>query len=263
MRQRDWMRCTDPVEMLRVASCALHVPSESELVAMRRRRERSGKTYPEYPFESEAARVRRQFRVFTLTAAQPALNRVDNAVCYAVAEVGWRMAEGTASAEEIVASHAALRAAYEENFDAVRVHFVTPAELCFLPRLITVLTLLFNAPDAAARNLVISQRYFASGRPVSLLTPEETNGCCSLIREIFGVHRGVKVPPYWQPAWVTETVLSLARQMYESREFSAMPILADALQDAGCDNDDILNHCRGPGSHVRGCWVVDMVLGKE
>ena len=42
-----------------------------------------------------------------------------------------------------------------------------------------------------------------------------------------------------------------------------MPILADALQDAGCDNDDILTHCRGEGPHVRGCWVVDLVLGKE
>ena len=51
--------------------------------------------------------------------------------------------------------------------------------------------------------------------------------------------------------------------MYESRDFSAMPILADALQDAGCDNDDILNHCRDPVRHVRGCWVVDLVLGKE
>ncbi|MBY0458328.1 MAG: hypothetical protein K2V38_13385 [Gemmataceae bacterium] len=66
--------------------------------------------------------------------------------------------------------------------------------------------------------------------------------------------------------------------MYESRDFSAMPILADALQDAGCDNPDILDHCRNAGggsgepaggssaeaaAHVRGCWVVDLVLGKE
>ena len=62
--------------------------------------------------------------------------------------------------------------------------------------------------------------------------------------------------------WRTSTVLALARGMYESRDFGAMPILADALQDAGCDSDDILNHCRGPGPHVRGCWVVDLVLGK-
>jgi hypothetical protein len=65
------------------------------------------------------------------------------------------------------------------------------------------------------------------------------------------------------PAWRTDTAVALARQMDESRDFSAMPILADALQDAGCDNDDILDHCRGPGPHVRGCWVVDLVLGKE
>jgi hypothetical protein len=51
--------------------------------------------------------------------------------------------------------------------------------------------------------------------------------------------------------------------MYASRDFSAMPILADALQDAGCDSDDVLNHCRGEDSHVRGCWVVDLVLSKE
>jgi hypothetical protein len=64
-------------------------------------------------------------------------------------------------------------------------------------------------------------------------------------------------------AWRTDTVLALARLMYESREFSAMPILADALQDAGCDSEDILDHCRSSGPHVRGCWVVDLVLGKE
>jgi hypothetical protein len=65
------------------------------------------------------------------------------------------------------------------------------------------------------------------------------------------------------PEWLTTTTVSIARQMYETRDFSAMPIVADALQDAGCDNDDILNHCRGPGPHVRGCWVVDLILGKE
>jgi hypothetical protein len=50
--------------------------------------------------------------------------------------------------------------------------------------------------------------------------------------------------------------------MYDSRSFSAMPILVDALQDAGCDCDEILSHCRGEGPHARGCWVVDLVLGK-
>lgn len=51
--------------------------------------------------------------------------------------------------------------------------------------------------------------------------------------------------------------------MYEARDFAPMPILADALQDAGCDHADVLAHCRSPGPLVRGCWVVDLVLGKS
>ena len=65
------------------------------------------------------------------------------------------------------------------------------------------------------------------------------------------------------PSWLTSTVIALANGIYEERAFDRMPILADALQDAGCDNDEILNHCRGEGVHVRGCWCVDRILGKE
>ena len=79
-------------------------------------------------------------------------------------------------------------------------------------------------------------------------------------RDIFG---NPFRPVTFCPEWRTETAVSLARTMYDARDFSAMPILADALQDAGCDNEEILNHCRGPGPHVRGCWVCDLVLGKE
>jgi hypothetical protein len=81
----------------------------------------------------------------------------------------------------------------------------------------------------------------------------------ALLRDIFG---NPFRPIAFSPAWHTDTAVALARQMYESRDFSAMPILADALQDAGCDSEDILTHCRGEGPHVRGCWVVDLVLGK-
>jgi hypothetical protein len=81
-----------------------------------------------------------------------------------------------------------------------------------------------------------------------------------LLRDIFGNPFRLVV---FSPEWRTDTAVTLARQMYESREFGAMPILADALKDAGCDNEDILDHCRGPGPHVRGCWVVDLVLGKS
>ncbi len=83
---------------------------------------------------------------------------------------------------------------------------------------------------------------------------------CAMLRDIFG---NPFRPVSFSPSWRTSTAISLAAQMYESRDFSAMPILADALQDAGCDSADVLSHCRGPGPHVRGCWVVDRVLGKE
>jgi len=65
------------------------------------------------------------------------------------------------------------------------------------------------------------------------------------------------------PPWQTSTVVALARGIYEERAFDRMPILADALQDAGCENVDILEHCRGPGPHVLGCWVVDSILDKK
>jgi hypothetical protein len=83
----------------------------------------------------------------------------------------------------------------------------------------------------------------------------------TLIRDIVG---NPFRPVMFAPEWRTGTVVTLARTMYDAREFGAMPILADALQDAGCDSDDLLNHCRSPdGMHVRGCWVVDLVLGKD
>jgi hypothetical protein len=83
----------------------------------------------------------------------------------------------------------------------------------------------------------------------------------ALLRDIFGnPFRSIPLVPEWR----TDTAVILAQEMYESRDFSAMPILADALQDAGCDNPDVLSHCRDTSlTHGRGCWVVDLVLNKS
>jgi hypothetical protein len=82
----------------------------------------------------------------------------------------------------------------------------------------------------------------------------------ALLLDIFG---NPFRPVAFSASWRTDTAAALARQMYESRDFGAMPILADALQDAGCDSEDILAHCRDASlAHVRGCWVVDLVLDK-
>ncbi len=98
-----------------------------------------------------------------------------------------------------------------------------------------------------------------------------TNGCyeterkaqCNLIRDIFGnplrpanlhVHHLRKNKG---------RSLKIARTIYDERAFDRMPLLADALEYAGCDDADIFAHCRNGGEHVRGCWVVDLLLGKS
>jgi hypothetical protein len=83
----------------------------------------------------------------------------------------------------------------------------------------------------------------------------------TLLRDIFG---NPFRPVAFNPAWRTSDVVLLAQGIYDDRAFDRMPILADALQDAGCDCDDILGHCRDANQpHARGCWVVDLILGKE
>jgi hypothetical protein len=82
----------------------------------------------------------------------------------------------------------------------------------------------------------------------------------SLLRDIFG---NPFRPVAFDSRWLTEDVVGVARGIYEDRAFDRLPLLADALMDAGCDCDNILIHCRSEGPHVRGCWVLDVVLGKE
>jgi hypothetical protein len=62
-------------------------------------------------------------------------------------------------------------------------------------------------------------------------------------------------------AWRTPTVLALARRAGRSGDSGALPILADALQEAGCEDERLLGHCRSPGPHARGCWAADLLLG--
>jgi hypothetical protein len=68
-------------------------------------------------------------------------------------------------------------------------------------------------------------------------------------------------PEAGDPAWMTPSVVALARAIYEERSFDRLTELADALQNAGCNNAVFLAHCREPGEHARGCWVVDTILG--
>jgi hypothetical protein len=89
--------------------------------------------------------------------------------------------------------------------------------------------------------------------------------CLPVLQDIFG-RLAFRPLPRLNPAWLAwegGTVAKLATAAYEERAFDRLPILADALEEAGCDAAELLTHLRGPGPHVRGCWAVDLLLGRE
>jgi hypothetical protein len=115
-------------------------------------------------------------------------------------------------------------------------------------------------PDDATDAARMTVQSAAGAMSYSDREESEHKNQLQFLRDIFGnPFRPVAV----DPAWLTSDVVAMARGMYETRDFAAMPILTDALQDAGCENADILTHCCGDGPHIRGCWVVDLMLGKE
>ena len=70
-------------------------------------------------------------------------------------------------------------------------------------------------------------------------------------------------PPALDPSWRTPSVVNLADAIYLSKDFDGMLILGDALEEAGCTSDEVLQHCRGAGPHYRGCWLLDWILQKD
>jgi hypothetical protein len=85
----------------------------------------------------------------------------------------------------------------------------------------------------------------------------------ALLRDIFGnPFRCATIDLPWL-AWNDGAVFKIGRLIYDDRAFDRLPLLADVLEEAGCDNQEILDHCRSTGEHVRGCWVVDLLLGKS
>jgi hypothetical protein len=90
--------------------------------------------------------------------------------------------------------------------------------------------------------------------------PQFAQSAAALLREVAGnPYRPVIVAP----SWLNADVLRLAQGAYDESRFDDLPILADALEDAGCADEALLSHLRSAGPHVRGCWALDLILGKE
>ncbi len=166
-----------------------------------------------------------------------------------------RFMEGMATAEELASARDAADATYEGLGDIIADHSaLRVTELC----------------DA---ELSLQHTGFTNG--ISAIAAEAWSGGgltwdnawdraqrfqSDLLREIVGnPFRPVAI----DPQWLTSTVVSLAHGIYDTLAFDHLPILADALQDAGCEDADVLAHCLSPGPHVRGCWVVDLLTGRR
>lgn len=118
-----------------------------------------------------------------------------------------------------------------------------------------------DIPAWAAQEIVEPLRAIIAAQ--RCLGATEGKAQTELLRCIIGnPFRPVAVNPVWM-SWEVGTICRIAQGIYDERAFDRLPILADALEDAGCTDADLLNHCRSEGPHARGCWPVDLILGKS
>jgi hypothetical protein len=164
-------------------------------------------------------------------------------------EVAERFADGAASAAEREAAQAGAAAAARES--------AGPARAAALAAVWA------DLPDARESvRAIAGPAGTASGEPRSVSRPAR----CGILRDIFGnPFRPVAI----NPACLTPQVVTLAQAAYEHRDLPSghldparLAVLADALEEAGCADADLLGHLRGPGPHLRGCWALDLLLGK-
>ena len=118
-----------------------------------------------------------------------------------------------------------------------------------------------HAFESAAFARLAIVKFTRAERRKKITAMAESAAQAGVIRDLFGPlpFRAVVL----DPGWLTSTVVDVAQAIYNERTIDRLPILGDALEDAGCSSQNILNHCRQPGVHVRGCWALDVLLGKE
>lgn len=223
MTEGQWRRCADPVPMLAFLS-GLTTGRKLRLFAV--------------------ACARRAAHVFPDDRLARALDAAERLADRVIDRSEWEAAEG------------GVRAARSETdpvTDPRRWDAVTAA----------VIAVSHAATSEHADQLAVNTAVAAAraARPPGGAAVDEDATHANLVREVFEYPLR---PVAFSPQWRTSTAVALAAQVYAARDFSVMPVLADALQDAGCESKPVLEHCRAAGhEHVRGCWVLDRVLGKE
>jgi hypothetical protein len=174
--------------------------------------------------------------------------------------VAERFADGQASDEE------RLAALFEAESARARVYAATRSDWrdAWRMRNAACAAKILLHPQAQRAALDTPQAIREKGKHVDAVAWNDSasNAHERFLRDLFD---GPRTPRRIDPAWFRwngAAVAKIARDIYEENCFEELPILADALEDAGCADEDILAHCREPGGHVRGCWVIDLLLGK-
>lgn len=214
----------------------------------------------------------RRFRLFACACYDRISHLLPDPEARAAIRVAERFADGEASLEEFLMAQATVRRladALEPRWrasDGEERNSLHPRHAALSLALVACWREPQKAAYYASSNVYLERPYLErpgigvhSGRR-SGGEAAEKQAQCDLLREMFGnPFRPIALAPEWR----TGTAVTLAQRMYEERDFGLMPVLGDALQDAGCGNQELLEHCYGRGPHVRGCWAVDLVLGKE
>jgi hypothetical protein len=230
MTEAEWLACTDPTPMLEFLR---------------------GKA------------SKRKLRLFACACCRQIWRFLRDGACQRAVEIGELYSDRKANS-------AKLRAAER---DANRAVFFLSGEAS-----ITMQLSRYAAKDAAlaaalcAAKEVNSNRVAAVARACIAATPDRPKDQCGLLRELFGPapFRTLALPGISVLTWNDRTVPRLAQAAYDESHLpegtldtARLAILADALLDAGCDDEELMAHCRSEGPHVRGCWAVDLILGKE
>jgi hypothetical protein len=190
----------------------------------------------------------RRLRLLVCGLARKAWNGPADDRSRKAVEVAELFADGEATPRELSSARNGAGKAYAVATFNTRVG----AELAYLSTQVAT-----NVTEASSRKAIRFAAQFAAQ-----IVPQTT--LVELLRCVCGalIYHPTPLDPVLR-TWHDSLLVSMARRMYDARGFADLPILADALEDAGCTNADILTHCRQPGEHVRGCWVVDLLLGKK
>jgi hypothetical protein len=207
----------------------------------------------------------RRLRLFAVTCCRRVASLLPDDATRSSVEVCERFADGLASAAELHQARQVAVAAFDAFQDTDEFGNVTGAEsasavvagACWPPEVEGR----YEGLDSVIDNAVGLGKVYTGWRNGGQI---ETRRQCRSIRDIFG--NPFRPSPPLPPAvlaWNDSTVTRMAQGIYEDRAFDRLPILADALLDAGCEDEELIRHCRSEGPHVRGCWAVDAILGKE